>query len=729
MANGHPNNVPVRGPYDFVPLSDAVLFDEGGQDISHDMPFEDGLSGSVRFRITAETPLLVGGSRTPPSNTAPGEVQIFRLPGSPGVPAIPGTTVRGLVRNAFEIMSFSKMAYMDERRFALRDLSGAVSGRYRKRMTDDTTSKEGYIPYSRAGYLTFVKDRWRIRPCKFARIHQDELPESCRWYARKQKPGAPKKYPGAPQKYLDLENARFVLGRQFHVALPKFHPMHGKTEKLYYAEAKLTADAGFNPVDGHLVVTGQPSDLKRREFVFHSPAQTFLDVPPGVMSSFLDVQRQLVGRNDEPESVTSWDYLRDAMARKAMPWIPVFWLGSDTQIDAIGLSMMFPLPYDATTTSLLPNDHKREGDMDMTEAVFGLVSKERGASLKGRVSFSACPIESRSKENPPGKAVIMSSPKPSFYPAYIEQRMEGDGLAAGRRHVTYDDRDARLSGWKRYPVRREASPQPIAPGLEAKFNIQTKLATIDKGATFVGTLRFHNLRPHELGGVLLALTLGLDGRLRHALGAGKPNGYGTVKIELLTDGWAENVESNALTRDPETGALTPVRPAPPGELVDTFVARMETFAKSKGIPGGWKGSDQIRTLFGLADPDVTEPVAGRRRDFTYLTLEEHRLTKGSEKKGLVPSVRRPLVPRSMRATQPVPATTPRGPVSAGRPAPPQSAPAGFAKGSRAIWEDEIVELLDDASPDDIKAGRKVRIRLPDDDVTSVNLRELKPVRR
>ena len=54
----------IRSPYNFVPVSDKVFFPDWADQISHDIPFSDGVSGSLELTITAKTPLFVRNGHT-----------------------------------------------------------------------------------------------------------------------------------------------------------------------------------------------------------------------------------------------------------------------------------------------------------------------------------------------------------------------------------------------------------------------------------------------------------------------------------------------------------------------------------------------------------------------------------------------------------------------------------------------------------------------------------------
>ncbi len=49
----------IRSPYNFVPVSDKVFFPDWADQISHDIPFSDGISGKITLEIEAQTPIFV----------------------------------------------------------------------------------------------------------------------------------------------------------------------------------------------------------------------------------------------------------------------------------------------------------------------------------------------------------------------------------------------------------------------------------------------------------------------------------------------------------------------------------------------------------------------------------------------------------------------------------------------------------------------------------------------
>ena len=49
----------ITAPYNFVPLSNEVVMPFWAEHVSHDIPFQDAQSGTLRVKITAKSPIYV----------------------------------------------------------------------------------------------------------------------------------------------------------------------------------------------------------------------------------------------------------------------------------------------------------------------------------------------------------------------------------------------------------------------------------------------------------------------------------------------------------------------------------------------------------------------------------------------------------------------------------------------------------------------------------------------
>ena len=111
----------IKAPYNFIPLSEQVVFPDWADRISHDVPFADGISGTIDVSLTAESPIFVrnGHTRSDQENQS-GDYASFSHVGDRYF--LPGSSVKGAIRNVLEILSFGKMDVNPHARFAQRDL-------------------------------------------------------------------------------------------------------------------------------------------------------------------------------------------------------------------------------------------------------------------------------------------------------------------------------------------------------------------------------------------------------------------------------------------------------------------------------------------------------------------------------------------------------------------------------------------------------------------------------
>ena len=100
--NQQPQNEPlIPSPYNFVPLSEQVFFPGWADQVSMDVPFSDGISGTLQVKVTAKTPLYIRNGGAHPEDKSklndPNYTDFFRVhPDGPY--AIPGTSLKGMLR-------------------------------------------------------------------------------------------------------------------------------------------------------------------------------------------------------------------------------------------------------------------------------------------------------------------------------------------------------------------------------------------------------------------------------------------------------------------------------------------------------------------------------------------------------------------------------------------------------------------------------------------------------
>ncbi len=673
----------MTAPYRAIPISAWVHEPEWGPSVSIDRPFEDGVSGWMDYTLTAKTDLLLGGERTVDADKVT-HVHFYRTPD--GVHAIPGASLRGMIRSVLEIGSFGRAAFIDDAQYAVRDLTRGAKAIYSSRFADDNNEDtlvdspfkglkfpDGTLrfprgvprslPLSRAGWLR--KDsktgRWMLTPCAFSRVAVtglDSIQGGIECDLRPPGNGIERRHQwwGCAKVSLYVEKHRFHR-RVFRPYPPNGDATHYFWECLiYYSEAYASHRADCELTSGELVFTGKPAygiheaprhlmsdgrqteelvqrdfnrlnakkyyGKKKHEFFFHTPEDSELDVTD-LGRTFLAVNDAAPGR----DAAESWDPGGDKKGWKAEfengEPVPVFYLegpdpgrpGKLKPVD-IGLAMMFRLAHADTTHKLLERAspaHKRQDVLDFPALIFGPETGKR-AKRKGRVSFENA-VGIHGLENADPFEAVLATPKGQFFPAYVKQARRGDYASYTPIPNTTNGavqplevREPELSGRKRYPSNPDPGPPP-----KGKPEMSTILHPLKAGAEFKGRVRFHNLKPEELGALVWALELwapswgGDRADLRHRLGMGKPLGRGDVRIDLK-DAW---IEPN---RVPDDGS----RPAAVRDLyelrayADAFDAHMsKSFAaatKTAVDPNAnWRTSEQIEMLLALCDPNCADP--------------------------------------------------------------------------------------------------------------------------
>jgi CRISPR-associated protein (TIGR03986 family) len=555
----------LSAPYRFVPASKVVLFPDWADQVSHDMPFEDGVCGELSIQLNCDTPLCVGGSQDKSTDNTPGRVHFFRTPDNH--PAIPGSSIKGMLRNVLEIASFARFKQVEDKRLGVRDLSTGV-----KFYKDLITKQTVY-----AGWLSFNKEEsmWQVQPCEFSRISDEQLIAIL-------KPGKSQK--DWDQAKTDKNKKRaFDFYELFNEPCTEVRFQTTKETVGKKPESKLVSSGGLI---GNVVVTGKPNPGKKHEFIFHQPNKPVLPVAQETMNGFLQIH----------EESKEWSEWKDLQSSNALPrGIPIFFHKSDSDsIKSMGLAMMYKLPYENSLHDAIRHtltDHLDSEQPDLPDLIFGYLGDDHPGQnrtqwgARGRVNIGlaelAQPVGALRWHGP----MILSSPKPTFYPAYIRQY---DGSEQPQQLM---EETCELAGWKRYPA-KTLDLQPIPDDLKKNKKIQTSLETVPKGSVFNFKIRFHNLRRVELGALLWSLDFGNKPECRHGLGIGKPFGFGQVGLTVTGSKMRANDGSDVCEQKPAQ-YLKACRVE--------FDQLMSEFLKQSG--NSWHNCNPVKELQHMATPE------------------------------------------------------------------------------------------------------------------------------
>ncbi len=603
----------LKAPYNFVPVDKEVVIPHWGKHISHDIPFEDGLSGTINLIVEAHSPIFVrDGATKPKSENDPRPNWFSQFNDRP---FIPGSSLKGMIRNVMEIMTFSKMkGRVNDGRFSFRDFYNS-----------DLYDLRNFGKNVHGGWLfKNSKGEYLLEDCgKPGRISLKEIAQAYGLESFLESFLDPSEGGSYDANNDEHKSAKFKYDRfennsktATFIKIPKKADSKDNRVKFrienILSESDLENKTHFDGKVGTLVFTGQPNSRKESitppsgkifEFIFWTPKNSPIPIDSEVITDFkcayLDNQKL------DDQSI-DWKFWKSKL--EAGEKIPVFFLPAadkNKKIERMGLSMLFKFAYKHSVKDAIPQKIK-ETQVDFADAIFGYIlnenDEEREESLKGRIHFGHAFAKPGFQVEGEPKHEVLASPKASYYPNYMRQEVKNNGKVKGN-YQTFMNDEAVIAGWKRYPVHLtgvKPNPKPE----NASDKILTEFIPLKEGVVFEGKIRFHNLKRVELGALLSALTFHNTNSAYHSLGMAKPLGYGKVKLTL------SGIEV----------PKTCVEAEAPEIYMKEFEAYMNICLR-KNEP--WHETEQICELLSMA----CEQKNHRCSELSYMQLEEFRDAK------------------------------------------------------------------------------------------------------
>lgn len=463
----------ITAPYNFVPLNEKIFYPPWvSEDILkniHDVPFKDGESGVIEVETTAKSPIFIKDSKN--------RTEFCHFTNENGGKEyyIPATSIKGMIRNVLEIMSFSKIR-IDE-------------GKHKKHLSvRDMTDRKNLVGQADGcGFLVKNGNSYMIEECVDIRtinLRNDENYKDI------------KKLETAKDKY-----TKFGLLKEINFTPYNEKSQNRSGQNITIKRAKFDRQG----IIGILVFTGQIGN-KTHEFVFAKNGNKFA-LDKRIFENFKSVYF------DDEESIDGQFWKKQF--NKGMP-VPIFYNKDKT---AIGLTQLFKLAYKKTIFEAA----KQAGDetkFDLAETIFGTVRGKK--ALKGRVYFSHFKSTIERFEAQKTEQGIFGTPNPSYYPNYLEQN--------GGKYITLMDTTARIRGYKRYPLHSGVEQLNIGNGNK---DMVVEFKPLPANSVFKGKIAFHNLKKVEIGALISAITFhGLNDKCMHNIGFAKPYGYGKIDIKL-----------------------------------------------------------------------------------------------------------------------------------------------------------------------------------------------------
>lgn len=568
----------VGAPYNFVSLSDTV-YSPYKKPVSHAEMNDELLNGEIEYTVTAETSIFVDGGMKKDDRP----IGAFHRNGY-GEYSIPGSTMRGLIRNNVQILGLSSIGEdIDDYSLMYRKVGAASSDPAKKSyetrlgtgmVTMDNGKSISVIKNVRAGYIRKKNGKYYIYRTKVDKIQPDKLGDMNYYVVReksivdayhKAKDKGETFFPfdffagknimqndiECPYKLIKkekknkegkiIEVQKLWRGRANKEYVPYFTEVCYKVSKencrLVNRIAEPTEENKRTMNTGYIISTG-----------FMDGKQVFYIIPE------IDESKEAIRISDADLKCFNIDYNKresklgdkdsNQIDKKKKEFFnlpeegevkPVFYIslhqeGNKKGMEEhtyFGFTPRLRIFFDYTIAHGIKEAHRNSDDqLDYAKALFGYTGEEKEgrmtlANYKSRLSFGDAVIDGETKEL--DKVVyILGGPSPTSYYDYLTASQNKDKYG-NIIHHTYNDPDFEIRGIKQYWL-HDGTVSSDVP--ESKMS--TVMRPLPKNTKFKGKIRFKNLKKDELGLLLWSLCLEKDSSMN--VGKAKSYGYGRIKI-------------------------------------------------------------------------------------------------------------------------------------------------------------------------------------------------------
>ena len=460
----------ITAPYNFVPLNEKVFYPSWSEQVTQDLPFSDSEDGVIEVKIKNVSPLFTRDGALNEHSAhimgKDGKRHYF----------IPGTTIKGMLREIIEIMSFGKMQEdkdFQNRWYGYRDVANSHNKRINFKYLN--TVKQG-----RPGWLSKKGEGYIFTPCD-GQLEKIKCKEVRLRYPHYQANGS-------------VWKTNVSVGTDYNN-----YPIYPEIRKKSNSY--------------RIVCTGR-MNKKGNELLFPTGRGKSLPLNEETIRAFKSIYDGTPGFAKEQGCKGCF-----LMALEKGYEIPVFYLKMPNGQEILGMSKMFKLPYKNNVLQQVEILQKADKNRhDLGETLFGFTGDD---NLKGRVQISHAFMEGTIEDSKLIKTKgILGSPKASYNPLYLKQTKSP--------YKTYDENEG-IAGRKLYRIHTKGTTTLLPQG--DKPNMNTTFKALPAGQTFTLRISLHNTREVEIGAILAALTFNMTPKVFFNLGMAKSFGFGKCHID------------------------------------------------------------------------------------------------------------------------------------------------------------------------------------------------------
>ena len=548
-------------PYNFVslPTNAKVIANNTKELQSHGEINKEKNSGYIEYEIENITPLIIGKGKEDRNDK-----NVYFFKNDKGQYTIPGSTIRGLLRNNMAILSFSNVSEdIEDGRFYFRSFGkDKLATDYKERLDIDTKTVHGeqmLMPHGvKTGYI-YKKSQSEYELIPSKKIEEFPYLVIKEQYLRRI---APK---DLPINYMYTEKIDELIKNKDKYSLTEAEKDLPKDKKKDIEKDKQKAKANFlrtiknrsfklsakplkvsYEISGARTVSkiGHPGDFKNEGFLLTSnyiskklvhyiiPCEKDTNLTPVVFKKGEENYKYIEYYNDDLVR-TKKAIIEESGKITLQKDFEYYGLPSDVGYENgkpifygeykgsyyFGFTPYLRVPYDNNIKQGINDKYKNINGFSYVDKLFGFTNKEN--NYKGLLSFEDCIYEGSQKPNfTRTYNVILGEPHPTSYNLYLKQDINGDK----KEIINYND-SFEIRGIKQYWIKNYVTESEIKPNSK----VDSILHPIDKGSSFRGKIHFSNLTDEELG--LLLWALKVEENAHENIGMGKPFGFGHIVIK------------------------------------------------------------------------------------------------------------------------------------------------------------------------------------------------------
>ena len=426
-----PRNKQAIAPYNFVELPDGIVsaeLESNNKLRDNNCYYSNRHTGRIECTLTTSSPLYIRAGITPQefrlAKESKDNPDFYYTDPITKKPVLSGSSLRGMLRTLVEIISFSKISLVsDYQRLFFRAVAT---------LPKDDSLAQAYQEYIqskvKAGYLKRDGNNWTIHPAKEIKVNTNST--SFAWVKEEELSSAD--FPDLKR----FNDADYIPRGDISVSFQKITKPKGK-----YIAQNVTLRETYPQNQGRLVTSGNMKETSDDSESIRKNHCVVFAVNPNPQQVYTIDAKAI---DDYKNALT--DFQKESPFDKELGMLradyPIFYCQPENGniVKLFGHSPYFRIPYSpngdgraAKIVDFIPDDLRNDSIIDMADAIFGFVRKDKQGEDKeqsraGRISVSdaICMNDSNDIFMTQGVIIpkILASPKPTTYQHYLVQPKE-----------------------------------------------------------------------------------------------------------------------------------------------------------------------------------------------------------------------------------------------------------------------------------------------------------------